>query len=417
MRKKLLYAGFLAVILFLPYILRLASPLHHTGIAGIDLEFFLFGLTLLTVSLFHKYTMYTAVTGLVSVVLYKVLVLHYPMIEHLEEEKMILINLFGLLLGFALLARHFEESHLPKLIPAMLPANWKGPFLLLVLVFVLSSFLDNIAAALIGGTLALVIFNGRVHIGYIAAIVAASNAGGSGSVVGDTTTTMMWIEGVPAIKVMDAYLAALPAVCIFGYFASRQQYGLQGISKGNSIGIRIDYKKLLIVFLILAGAILTNIFFRLPALGVWIALGIGTLFSTTSWSALPAALRSSVFLLSLVFIASLMPVEELPDASSFTAFILGFISSVFDNIPLTKLALSQNHYDWGTLAFTVGFGGSMIWFGSSAGVAITSIYPEARSVGRWVRYGWHILAAYVIGFLILHFVAGWHPTAASRLVL
>ena len=64
------------------------------------------------------------------------------------------------------------------------------------MVFVLSSFLDNIAAALIGGTMASSVFRGRVHIGYIAAMVAAANAGGSGSVVGDTTTTMMWIDGV-----------------------------------------------------------------------------------------------------------------------------------------------------------------------------------------------------------------------------
>ncbi len=40
------------------------------------------------------------------------------------------------------------------------------------------------------------LFRAKVHIGYLAAIVAASNAGGAWSVVGDTTTTMMWIDGV-----------------------------------------------------------------------------------------------------------------------------------------------------------------------------------------------------------------------------
>ena len=43
---------------------------------------------------------------------------------------------------------------------------------------------------------------------------------------------------------------------------------------------------------------------------------------------------------------------------------------------------SQGGYDWGMLAYAVGYGGSMIWFGSSAGVAITNIFPEARSSGR-----------------------------------
>ena len=57
---------------------------------------------------------------------------------------------------------------------------------------------------------------------------------------------------------------------------------------------------------------------------------------------------------------------------------------MFDNIPLTALALKQGGYDWGMLAYAVGFGGSMIWFGSSAGVALSNMYPEAKNVGRWV---------------------------------
>ena len=72
----------------------------------------------------------------------------------------------------------------------------KARFALLVIVFVMSGFLDNIAAALIGGAMAHTLFRGRVRVGYLAAIVAASNAGGAGSVIGDTTTTMMWIKGV-----------------------------------------------------------------------------------------------------------------------------------------------------------------------------------------------------------------------------
>jgi Na+/H+ antiporter NhaD/arsenite permease-like protein len=50
----------------------------------------------------------------------------------------------------------------------------------------------------------------------------------------------------------------------------------------------------------------------------------------------------------------------------------------FDNIPLTALALQQGGYGWGYLAYAVGFGGSMIWFGSSAGVAWSNMFPKAR---------------------------------------
>jgi hypothetical protein len=61
------------------------------------------------------------------------------------------------------------------------------------------------------------------------------------------------------------------------------------------------------------------------------------------------------------------------------------------------------------LAYAVGFGGSMIWFGSSAGVALSNSFPEARSVGAWLRHGWHVAVAYILGFLVLLAVVGWQP--------
>jgi hypothetical protein len=149
--------------------------------------------------------------------------------------------------------------------------------------------------------------------------------------------------------------------------------------------------------------------YDLPALGVWIAIFAGALFIKTPWKEIPASFKGTVFLLCLVACASLMPVNDLPTPSWTTAFILGFVSAVFDNIPLTKLCLEQGCYDWGMLAYAVGFGGSMIWFGSSAGVAICNRFPEARNVGLWLRKGWHISLAYVVGFFILFLVNGWEP--------
>ena len=112
----------------------------------------------------------------------------------------------------------------------------------------------------------------------------------------------------------------------------------------------------------------------------------------------------------------MMPVEQLPAASWQSALGLGFVSAVFDNIPLTALALKQGGYDWGFLAYAVGFGGSMIWFGSSAGVALSNMFPEAKSVGHWLRHGWHVALAYVVGFFVMLAVFGWHPEAPSRSV-
>jgi Na+/H+ antiporter NhaD/arsenite permease-like protein len=260
-----------------------------------------------------------------------------------------------------------------------------------------------------------------VHLGYLAAIVAASNAGGSGSVVGDTTTTMMWIAGVNPIEVLHAYVAAAVAVIFFGVAAARQQQRYAPIQRESSAGIRMDWIRIGIVLFILIAAIGTNVAVnvgipqyadRFPFIGaaVWVALLCAAPLRRPAWSLLPGAMKGSVFLLSLVLTASMMPVEKLPAASWQTAFGLGFVSAVFDNIPLTALALKQGGYDWGMLAYTVGFGGSMIWFGSSAGVAISNMYGEAKSVGRWVRHGWHVTLAYVVGFVVMLALTGWHPS-------
>ena len=156
--------------------------------------------------------------------------------------------------------------------------------------------------------------------------------------------------------------------------------------------------------------------FPFIGVAVWVAILISLPLRRPDWEVLPAAGRGTIFLLSLVTCASMMPVEELPAASWMSALGLGFVSAVFDNIPLTALAIKQGGYDWGFLAYAVGFGGSMIWFGSSAGVALASMYPEARSVGNWLKHGWHVALAYVVGFFVMLTVLGWHPDAAVKRV-
>ncbi len=430
----LLFSLFSTLVL-LPLV-TLAGNGEPLSIGGIRFEFILFALILISVAIFHNQTFWVAVIGLAVVLSYKLIFdPQFHAFDHFfgsnsfadqlwgkdasgewmrQGEWSTLVNLLGLLLGFAVLAKVFEESGVPDIIPKYLPNGWMGPFILLVFVCVISSFLDNIAAALIGGTIALVVFKNNVHIGFIAAIVAASNAGGSGSVVGDTTTTMMWIDGVSPLNVLHAFVAAIVALGITAWFAAHQQHKFQPIDKTTPITSHVDYGKLLVVLLILVGAILSNFLYDMPALGVWVALIIGMTFRKLPWKEVPGAIKGTNFLLCLVTCASLMPVETLPDASWMTAFILGFVSAVFDNIPLTKLCLEQGHYDWGMLAYSVGFGGSMIWFGSSAGVAITNKFPHARNVTLWLRKGWHVTLAYIAGFFVLFLLLGWNPTDSKK---
>ena len=82
-----------------------------------------------------------ALAGLAAIVLYKLGFTGFKfgtglggLALHMHHEWVILANLFLLLMGFALLSRHFEESKLPDVMPAYLPDDWKGAFALLVIV-------------------------------------------------------------------------------------------------------------------------------------------------------------------------------------------------------------------------------------------------------------------------------------------
>ena len=390
-------------------------------------EFLIFGATLAGVAIFHRFALPIAALGLAAVIAAKWATAGFAagagpggLAAHFGHEWVILLNLFLLLVGFALLAAHFEHSGLPKALPNWLPDDWTGALALLAIVFVVSGFLDNIAAALIGGAMAHTLFRGRVRVGYLAAIVAASNAGGAGSVIGDTTTTMMWISGVSPLAILHAYVAAVVALAVFGIPAARAQQRFAPIIKDTEPSLHVDWARVAIVGIILVSAVAVNVGVnatypdeadRFPFIGSAVALAIvlTAAWRSPDWSVVPGAAKGSLFLLCLVASASLMPVEALPAASWHTALALGFVSAIFDNIPLTALALNQGGYDWGVLAYAVGFGGSMIWFGSSAGVAVSSMFPEARSTGRWLAEGWPIVVAYVAGFAVLIALLGWNP--------
>ena len=278
--------------MFLTASVRRSRPMPPAGPAvfGIPVDFILFALTLLGVALFHNHTLRVGLTGLAVITAYKLVFTGFKtgpgvqgLISHFGHEWVILTNLLCLLLGFALLSRHFEKTHIPAVLPRFLPHDWKGAFILLVMVFVLSSFLDNIAAALIGGAMAHTLFRAKVHVGYLAAIVAASNAGGSGSVVGDTTTTMMWISGVSPAAVFHAYAAAAVALVVCGIPAALQQHKYSPIIKHEHSHIRIDWPRAGIVALILIFAIVANVIVNVrftevsdsfPFIGaaVWIAI-------------------------------------------------------------------------------------------------------------------------------------------------
>jgi Na+/H+ antiporter NhaD/arsenite permease-like protein len=393
---------------------------------GVPLEFLLFGSMLVGVALFHKRALAISLTGLLVILLFEAFISAFPtgrgtgaLLLHAEHEWVPITNLLLLLIGFEVLANQFERSNISDHLPNRLPDDWTGGVALLGIVFVLSAFLDNIAAAVLGGVLAKHLYRGRVTVGFLAAIVASANAGGAGSVIGDTTTTIMWLHGISPITVLPAYVAAVPAFAIIAPFGALAQHRFQPILARDEPDHPLEWSRIWIVAFILATAVAANVLANAlskgeetaPWLGLalWGAILVTSFIRKPDWSVMRHGAQGAIFLAALVASASLMPLKGLPDPSWQSAFALGFLSSVFDNIPLTALALRQGGYDWALLAFSVGFGGSMVWFGSSAGVALTNLYPEGRSVIQWLKQGWFVPVAFVVGYAVMFLLLGWNP--------
>jgi hypothetical protein len=56
----------------------------------------------------------------------------------------------------------------------------------------------------------------------------------------------------------------------------------------------------------------------------------------------------------------------------------------------------------------------MLWFGSSAGVALSNMYPEAKNAVQWLKHGWHVALAYIVAYLAMVVIVGWHPEPLNK---
>jgi hypothetical protein len=235
----------------------------------------------------------------------------------------------------------------------------------------------------------------------------------------------MWLNGISPITVLPAFVAAVASFAVFAPLGALAQHRFQPILANDEPEHPLFWRRIWVVAFILTVAVAANVLATslsdgeetAPWLGLalWAAIGATSLICRPDWSVLRHGAKGALFLAALVAAASLMPLEALPKPSWQSAFGLGLLSAVFDNIPLTALALGQGGYDWALLAFAVGFGGSITWFGSSAGVALTNLYPEGRSLRQWIRQGWFVPVAYVVGFAAMMLTLGWNAGEHSSL--
>jgi Na+/H+ antiporter NhaD/arsenite permease-like protein len=83
---------------------------------------------------------------------------------------------------------------------------------------------------------------------------------------------------------------------------------------------------------------------------------------------------------------------------------VGFISAVIDNVPVMSAILKSSPDmgidQWLLVTLTAGIGGSLISFGSAAGVGVMGRMRGVYTFGSHIRLAWTVLAGYALSMIL-----------------
>jgi len=306
-----------------------------------------------------------------------------------------------------------------------------------LLAFFISPVADNLTTALILSTVLITIEKDKKEFLVPGAIniVVAANAGGAWSPFGDITTLMAWTSGKGAFGdflflfpaaflgyFITAYLLSLTVPSTQPHFDAATEKKPQ-MSKGAEVVIGLG------VFTIVS-AVLGHQLLHLPAMwGMMFGLALLKLYAyrlkkvhNTQFDVFGAMAKienntlmfffgilASVGALHFVGWLGLAAHVYHPDVLGPTAsnIAVGFLSAVVDNVPVMSAILKASpdmaHAQWMLVTMTAGVGGSLISFGSAAGVGVMGKLSGIYTFGSHMKFAWTILVGYIASIAIWYF--------------
>ena len=301
-----------------------------------------------------------------------------------------------------------------------------------LLAFFISPVADNLTTALILSTVLFTIdkTNREFLVAGAINIVVAANAGGAWSPFGDITTLMAWTAGkgeftdflflfVPAFAgwVLTAWLLSLYVPKGEPHFDAETEFK-PVIKEG---GMTVVWLGAFTIFI----AVMGHQFFHFPAMwGMMFGLSLLKLYSYRLNRR--SAEGFDIFLsmkkvendtllfffgiLSAVgalhYLGYLQYIHHLYDLVGATAANIGvgFISAIVDNVPVMSAILKASPQmgidQWLLVTMTAGIGGSLISFGSAAGVGVMGRMRGIYTFGSHLRLAWTVLAGYILSLLL-----------------
>ena len=304
-----------------------------------------------------------------------------------------------------------------------------------LLAFFISPVADNLTTALILSTVLLTIDkeNKAFLVPGAINIVVAANAGGAWSPFGDITTLMVWVAGKGSFT---EFLFLFPAA-ILGWYVTAlllSRYVPDGEPPFNADEKKEDIleggKVIIGLFaLTIAMAVLSHQVLHLPAMwGMMFGLAFLKLYvyyinqnsgptklNAFSWI---AKIENDTLLFFFGILAAVGGLHFLGFLEYFTALYnqfgatavnigVGFLSAVVDNVPVMSAVLKADpnmgadaQSQWMLVTMTAGVGGSLISFGSAAGVGVMGKMHGIYTFSSHMKYAWTVLLGYIVSILI-----------------
>jgi Na+/H+ antiporter NhaD/arsenite permease-like protein len=304
--------------------------------------------------------------------------------------------------GFSLITRYVRSKSKVSLL-----------WVIGICTFFLSSVLDNLTTTIVMiSVLRKLVADRELRLLYIGIVVVAANAGGAWTVIGDVTTTMIWMKHkISEWEVMrDLFLPSIACLLVPLGILSTQLKGDLEMPKETQDDLEEKsietWHKALFLALGVAGLLSVPIFKTYthlpPFMGMMLSLGVLWLVSEMVSHTMDEKTKSSTGVLSalrridmssvLFFLGILLAVGALGSMNVLTqlaeylqatlknqsliAVIIGLVSAVVDNVPLVAAGIEMysstnplNDPFWMLLAYCGGTGGSCLIIGSAAGVA------------------------------------------------
>lgn len=354
-------------------------------------------------------------------------------ITHQLNENLLEIATLWLFLMAAMtfVAYLNSKGFISNLVQRMLPsAMSERKFMLLLgcFAFIFSSFADNVTATLVSiAVITSLDIPARQRLKYATLIIFAVNSGGVSLITGDVTTLMIFLEG--KVSIANLLLLIIPsftAVLVLALLLARNLRGELQFERSHQPIERNDKIIAAVFLLTIFATLFFNAVFQIPPVLTFL-FGLSCMFLVAQYLMRKTNknvlnyIREIEFDTLLFFLGVLLIVGMLKEIGVLTQltkiytvmdfslanYLLGMLSAVLDNVPLTaallKAEIEMDLTDWLALTYATGVGGSMLVIGSAAGIIAMSKVKELNFLSYLSMAG-YLLVAYSIGYWLSYWL-------------